>query len=65
MDFAGFDPEEGPGAGKTVQTGSVSKGTGAGHGGQGGAHIESEFGKAYDSVFAPVFSGSGGGNSSI
>lgn len=59
LEGKGFVSESGPGAGKTMN----NIGTGAGHGGQGGAHQQGVIGgEPYGSVYKPLHFGSGGGN---
>jgi hypothetical protein len=61
VDGKGFAGQSGPGAGAYEAT----AGTGAGHGGPGGAsQTSSTVGPAYDDPDSPIFVGSGGGNSS-
>ncbi|KAK3755992.1 hypothetical protein QZH41_003345 [Actinostola sp. cb2023] len=59
LEGTGYSAESGPGKGKTVNT----IGTGAGHGGEGGAHQSNiTGGEPYGSVYKPLHFGSGGGN---
>lgn len=60
----GYAPGEGPGAGSTVTVGPNTRGTGAGHGGIGGADFGRQpegFGQAYGDLRWPTEFGSGGG----
>ena len=59
LEGTGYESESGPGRGFTLQ----NKGTGAGHGGEGGSKLVST-GKWYGSILRPVDPGSGGGNGS-
>ena len=58
MDGRGWPAETGDGHGVTLESGV---GTGAGHGGWGGAPGDFIGGMPYDSVFGPMRNGSGGG----
>ena len=59
MDGIAFGPEEGPGAGSTLENGI---GVGAGHGGYGGGPGPTLGGLFYNTIFYPEEAGSGGGN---
>lgn len=59
LEGKGYQAEDGPGRGKTVN----DIGTGAGHGGEGGSHqVNVTGGEPYGSVYKPLHFGSGGGN---
>ncbi len=73
LDGQGYAAGHGPGAGAVTgykvpipgipgATTDSLFGTGGGHGGLGGADANGQGGMSYDSILAPVFPGSGGGN---
>ena len=62
MDGVGYGPEQGPGAGFTMND-TQGTGVGAGHGGYGGGPGPSYGGIPYNSIYIPLEAGSGGGNS--
>lgn len=59
MDGVGYGPEDGPGAGFTI---NGTTGVGAGHGGYGGGPGPYYGGIPYNSIYKPLEAGSGGGN---
>ena len=59
MDGIAHGPEEGPGAGMTLEDGT---GLGAGHGGYGGGPSPAKGGTPYNTIYDPEEAGSGGGN---
>ncbi|WAR26297.1 TENX-like protein [Mya arenaria] len=61
MDGMGHGPEQGSGAGSTLDD-ADSTGVGAGHGGYGGGPGPAYGGVPYNSIYKPVEAGSGGGN---
>lgn len=62
MEGVGYGPEQGPGAGFTLND-SYATGVGAGHGAYGGGPGPLYGGIPYNSIYLPLEAGSGGGNS--